>query len=117
MSEVRGSQEETPCVRGQGRGPRGATLHLSSGTPGGANPPWRSEAAPEARGSGRDEQPKERWLQGVGGPFRSYPTLKIRKGSGKELPLVQGKEQRMRFAGAAMKTYPTPKVTETQVRW
>ena len=29
---------------------------------------------------------------------------------------VQGKEQWLRFAGAAMKRYPTPKVRETQVR-
>ena len=31
--------------------------------------------------------------------------------------LVQGKEQRLCFAGAAVKRYPTPKVRETQVRW
>ena len=31
-------------------------------------------------------------------------------------PLVQGKEQRLRFAGAAMKSYPTSRVKETQVR-
>ena len=31
--------------------------------------------------------------------------------------LVQGKEQRLRFAGAAVKRYPTPNVRETQVRW
>ena len=42
--------------------------------------------------------------------------LKLRKGSGEEIPLVQGKEQRLRFAGAAMKRYPTPKVREIQVR-
>ena len=29
----------------------------------------------------------------------------------------QGKEQRLCFAGAAVKRYPTPKVRETQVRW
>ena len=45
------------------------------------------------------------------------PTLKIRKGGGEEIPLVQGKEQRLRFAGAAVKRYPKPKVRETQVRW
>ena len=33
-----------------------------------------------------------------------------------ELPHVQGKEQQMRFAGAAMKRNPTSKVRETQVR-
>ena len=47
---------------------------------------------------------------------RSYPTLKVRKGGGEEIPLIQGKEQWLRFAGAAVKRYPTPKVRETQVR-
>ena len=42
--------------------------------------------------------------------------MKIRKGGGEEIPLIQGKEQRLRFAGAAMKIYPTSKVRETQVR-
>ena len=35
---------------------------------------------------------------------------------GEEIPLIQGKEQWLRFAGAAVKRYPTPKVKETQVR-
>ena len=35
----------------------------------------------------------------------------------KEIPLVQGKEQRLCFAGAAVKRYPAAKVRETQVRW
>ena len=43
--------------------------------------------------------------------------MKVRKGGGEEMPLVQGKEQRLRFAGAAMKKYPMSKVRETQVRW
>ena len=43
--------------------------------------------------------------------------MKVRKGSGEEIPLVQGKEQRLLFAGAAVKRNPTPKVRETQVRW
>ena len=42
--------------------------------------------------------------------------MKFKKGSGEEIPLVQGKEQRLRFAGAALKRYPTPKVRETQVK-
>ena len=42
--------------------------------------------------------------------------MKVRKGDGEEIPLVQSKEQRLRFAGAAVKRYPTPKVRETQVR-
>ena len=43
--------------------------------------------------------------------------MKVRKGVSKEIPLVQGKEKRLCFAGAAVKRYPTPKVRETQVRW
>ena len=39
------------------------------------------------------------------------------EGGGKEIPLIQGKEQRLCFAGAAVKRYPTPKVRETQERW
>ena len=42
--------------------------------------------------------------------------LKVRKGGGEEIPLVQGKEQRLRFAGTAVKRYPTSKVRETQVK-
>ena len=42
---------------------------------------------------------------------RSYSTFKVRR-----CDLVQGKEQWLRFAGAAVKRYPMPKVRETQVR-
>ena len=47
---------------------------------------------------------------------RSYSTFKVRRGGSEEIPLVQGKEQWLRFAGAAVKRYPMPKVRETQVR-
>ena len=40
-----------------------------------------------------------------------------KKSNGEEIPLVQGKEQWLHFAGAAVKRYPTPKVRETQIRW
>ena len=43
--------------------------------------------------------------------------VEVRKGDGEEIPFVQGKEQRLCFAGAAVKRYPMPKVRETQVRW
>ena len=43
--------------------------------------------------------------------------FKGRRGGGEEIPLVQGKEQWLHFAGAAVKRYPTSKVRETQVRW
>ena len=42
----------------------------------------------------------------------SYSMFKIRRGD-----FVQGKEQWLCFAGAAVKRYPTSKVRETQVRW
>ena len=60
---------------------------------------------------------KEPWLHGPRRAQRSYPTLKVRKGGSEEIPLIKGKEQRLHFAGAALKRYPTPKVRETQVRW
>ena len=42
--------------------------------------------------------------------------MKVRKGSGEEIPLLLGKEQRLRFAGAVVRRYPTSKVRETQVK-
>ena len=42
--------------------------------------------------------------------------FKVRRGGGEETPLVQSKEQRLPFAGAAVKRYSKPKVTETQER-
>ena len=47
---------------------------------------------------------------------KSYSTFKVRRGGHEEIPLVQGKEQRLHFAGAVVKRYPTCKVRETQVR-
>ena len=43
--------------------------------------------------------------------------MKVRNEGSKEVPLVQGKEQQLCFAGAVVKTYPMSKVTETEVRW
>ena len=37
---------------------------------------------------------------------------KVSKGGSEEIPLIQGKEQLLRFARAAVKRYPTPKVRE-----
>ena len=53
----------------------------------------------------------------LGGAERSYSTFKVRRGSREEMPLVQGKEQWLHFAEAAVKRYSTSKVRETQVRW
>ena len=59
---------------------------------------------------------KERWLCGRRRAERSYSTFKVRSGSFEEIPLLQGREQRLRFAGAAVKRHPMSKVRETQVR-
>ena len=47
---------------------------------------------------------------------RSYSKFKVRRGGREEIPLTQGKEQWLRFAGATVKRYPMSKVRETQVR-
>ena len=112
MSEVRGRSREDPMhegqqpkgatqVRGQGRWPGGATLCPRPGVAAGRSNPTS----------------KEQWLHKRRRAWRSYPMLKVRKGGGEEIPLIQGKEQCLRFAGAAVKKYPMPKIRETQVRW
>ena len=72
----------------------------------------------EARGGGREEQPHLQGSDAVGRrrAERNYSTFKVRRGCCEKLPLVQRKEQRLRFAGAAVKRYPTSEVRETQVR-
>ena len=54
---------------------------------------------------------KEWWLHGHRRAERSYPMFKVRRDD-----LIQGKEQWLHFAGAAVKRYRTSKVRETQVR-
>ena len=73
----------------------------------------------EVRTSVQEEQPH---IQGVVAVWAqegrgSYSTSKVRRGDCEEIPLVQGKEQQLCFAGAAVKRYPMSKVRETQVRW
>ena len=85
------SREELPHAQGKGRRPR----------------------APGCDGTGVAKRSyptsKEQWLRGHRRTERSYSTFKVRRGD-----LVQGKEQRLRFAGAAVKKYPTSKVRKTQ---
>ena len=42
--------------------------------------------------------------------------MKVKKGSGEEIPFFQDKEQQLCFAGEAVKRYPTYKIRETEVR-
>ena len=51
--------------------------------------------------------PRSGGCAGTGGPRGAIPTLKVRKGGGEEIPLIQGKEQQLCFAGAVVKRYPT----------
>ena len=74
---------------------------------------------PKAGGGSREEQPHVQgamaaWAQEG---LEELSHVEGQEGGSEEIPLVQGKEQWLRFAGAAMKRYPTPKVRETQVRW
>ncbi|XP_055430434.1 uncharacterized protein LOC129647319 [Bubalus kerabau] len=52
---------------------------------------------------------KEQWLRGRSKAKRSYSTFKVRGGSCEEIALVQGKEQQLHSAGAAVKRYPMSK--------
>ena len=81
------------------RWPRGATPRPRSGAAAGRSNPTS----------------KERWLRRGRRAYRSYSTFEVRRGSGEEILLIQGKEQGLRFTGAAVKRYPTSKVRETQV--
>ena len=106
--KVRGGDRERQAVTGQEQ-PRGATLCPKSGAAAERSYPCpRSEAAAERS----NPSFKEQWLHGPWGAERGYSTFLVRRGE-----LVKGKEQRLRFAGAAVRRYPTSKVRETQVRW
>ena len=122
-----GCQEKLSHVQGQGQWPR---------VPGcdSAGAAKRSYPTSEVRDGSREKlsyiqcqgwqlrgvTPHPRSVGCVGGrrrAERSYSTFKVRRGGWEEIPLVKGKEQGLRSAGAAMKRYPTSKVRETQVRW
>ena len=60
---------------------------------------------------------KEQWLLWGRRAERSYSMFKVRRDGCDDIPLIQGKEQRLCFAGAALKRYPMSKVREIQVRW
>ena len=91
--------QECQAVRMQEQ-PRGATAHPRPGA--------------AARRS--NPMSKEQWLRRCTRAERSYSAFKVRRSGSEEIPLVQGKEQWLCFAGVAVKRYPTSKVRETQVR-
>ena len=57
---------------------------------------------------------KKWWLHGHRRAKRSHSTFKVKRGGSEEIPLIQCKEQRLHFAGAAVKRYPRSKVRENQ---
>ena len=83
-----------------------AATDTTEARPRGVTPCPRSGAAAERNNS----MSKERWLRGRRRAERSYSTFKVRRGGCEEIPLLQGKEQHLCFAGAALKRYPTSKV-------
>ena len=94
--KVRGGNRERQVVTVQER-PRRATTRPRSGVAAERGNPTSKE---RLRGCRRAE--------------RSYSTFRVRRGSPEEIPLIQGKEQRLRFAGAAVKRYPTSQVRGTK---
>ena len=85
------SNRSAPAVTGHAEAwPRGATPHLRPGAVAGRSSPTF----------------KEQWLRQHRRAERSYSMFKVRRGGLEEIPLIQGKEQQLSFAGAAMKKYP-----------
>ena len=69
-------------------------------------------------GGGREDQPhvQEAVAAQAQKGLEELSHVEGQEGRHEEIPLVQGKEQRLHFAAAAVKRYPTPKAGETQVR-
>ena len=79
----------------------------------------RSYLTPEVRGSSWEGQPHvqgEAAAQAQEG-WDELLHVQGQEGGREEIPLTQGKEQRLYFAGAAVKRYPMSRVRETQARW
>ena len=86
----------TPEVRGGNRERQAATAQEWSR---GATPHPRSGAVAERS----NPTSKEQWLRGCRRAKRSYSMFKVRRCGHEEIPLIQGKEQQLCFAGAAVK--------------
>ena len=73
---------------------------------------------PDVSGGSREEQPhiqRAAAIPGAGGPRGATPRSRS-GGAALKIPLIQGKEQWLPFAGAAVKRHPMSKVRENQVR-
>ena len=136
-SDVRGRSREDPMPEGQW--PRGVTRRWRPGAAAERRYPLpeargigRSHPASQVRGGGQEEQPHTRGQGQRPGRatnvqevlaalaqegLEELSHIESQEGQREEIPLIQGKEQGLCFAGAAVKRYPKPKVRETQVRW
>ena len=74
----------------------------------------KSYPTSEVRGCGPEEQPR---IQGAVAVRVQEAWEELLHVQGQEGELIQGEEQWLHFAEAAVKRYPTSKVRETQVRW
>ena len=76
----------------------------------------RSYPTSKVRGGGQEELPHSggavaaRAQEGLEELFH----VQGQEGGSEEIPFIQGKEQWLHFAGAAVKRYPTPKVRESE---
>ena len=97
---VRSLSQEDPLEEGHGN-----PLHilgLENSTDRGT---WQATVHRVAKSQAERSNPmfKEQWLRGRRRAKTSYSKFKVRRGGCEEIPLVQGKEQQLRFAGAAVK--------------
>ena len=78
-----------------------------------------SNPTPKARGGSREGQPHIPGVVAVGAQegLEEPSHGEGQEGRREEIPLIQGKEQRLCFAGVTVKRYRTPKVREIQVSW
>ena len=78
----------------------------------------RSNPTPKASGGSRKEQPHVQGVVAVRAQegLEELSHVEGQEGRREEIPLIQGKEQQLHFAGGAVKRYPMTKVRETQVR-
>ena len=95
------------------------TAGRSNSTPEARAATGSNNPMPKARGGGQEGQSHVQGVVAVRAQegLEELSHIESQEGWWEEIPLIQGKEQWLCFAGAAVKRYPTSKVRETQVRW
>ena len=111
LQQQRNGWEDLPCMWGQGGRSRGVIPCPGQSWQLGGATPRPHAPMPEARGSGWEDQPD---VQGAVAAraqegLEELSHVEGQEGRGEEIPLVQGKEQRLRFAGVAVRDTPRPR--------